>query len=111
MSGPVNLYERLVSINAEAFAARSYEAAYHALAAALYCARDAGDEDQVSDAGRRAGEQIAWIDANDPAHALSTASARGRGNENIFTSLGRQARTTLQILKSERLTKPEQPGR
>ncbi len=90
MSSPVDMYERLVSISTEAFATRSYETAYHALAAALHCARDAGNEDQILDAGRRAQEQIAWIDGNDSAHILSTKSARARGHAPLFSSLGKQ---------------------
>ncbi len=108
MSDPVNMYGRLVSISTEAFAARSYETSYHALAAALHCARDAGNEELISDAGRRAQEQNAWIDANDSEHSLSTESARARGHESLFSSLGKQARTVLLLVKSERLTKPEQ---
>ena len=111
MSGTVNMYERLVSISTEAFAARSYETSYHALAAALHCAHDAGNEDLISDAGRRAQEQNAWIDTNDSAHTISTASARARGHESLFSSLGKQARTALLLVKSERLTKPEQNGK
>ncbi len=105
MSGHVNMYERLVSISTEAFTARAYETAYHALAAALHCAQDAGNEDQISGAGRFAQEQNAWIDANDSAHRLSTESARARGHESVYSSLGKQARTTILLVKSERLTK------
>jgi hypothetical protein len=45
------MYERLVSISTEAFTTRSYDTAYHALAAALHCAQDAGKEDQISVVG------------------------------------------------------------
>jgi hypothetical protein len=49
-----DLYDRLMALNREAFAAGSYEVAYHALAAALHCAIDLEASQLLSGVAQRA---------------------------------------------------------
>jgi hypothetical protein len=84
-----SLFERLMVLNAEAFAAGHYNTAYHLLAGALH----EGDENaqrfrrvqQVAEA------QLAAIDATQPEYEHSTASAASRGHTSIFALLAQQA--------------------
>ncbi len=91
------LYERLMRVNEEAFAAGLYNAAYHALAAALHCARELKDDAALRRVENRARQQLTWIDANAPGYEHSSESASSRGHKSIFEQLAAQAATQLEI--------------
>ncbi len=95
-------YDRLLSLNGEAFAAAQFEVAYHILEAALHCAEGLGDEKRLSAVQRLAEEQGAWIDAHAPQHRLSSRSAQARGNPSVFHSCARIAAAMLAGLHAAR---------
>lgn len=92
------MFDRLLGISRGAFEARRFSSAYHALAAALHWAEEDNDEEQLRLVEQEVTEQLAWIDRNAPAYHHSTQSARERGNESIFVTLSRQARTRANMV-------------
>ncbi len=92
-----DLYEQLMAVNQAAFAARLFNVAYHALAAALHCARQLPDDQSLHAVERVAREQLAWIDQNAPEYEHSSASAAERNHDSFFLVLARQAVATMQI--------------
>jgi hypothetical protein len=97
-----DLYTRLMSISQEAHTARLFSAAYHALAAALHCARTLPQDGPLEEVAAAAEHQLSVIDNVAPDYEHSTRSAAARGHDNIFTLLARQARTVLEMRKTER---------
>jgi hypothetical protein len=85
------LFERLMTLNGEAFAAAHYNTAYHLLAAALHEAQQGRDASCFVAVQRAAEDQLAWIDEAIPAYEHSTQSATTRGYTSIFVLLARQA--------------------
>ena len=65
-------FERLMALNGETFGAGQYEAAYHALMAALHLAETQGDDARLLSLARVAAEQGHSIDTLDPPHRLSS---------------------------------------
>jgi hypothetical protein len=102
VAATTDLYERLLALNREAFAAGSYEVAYHALAAAMHCAIELEAPELLSDVAQRASEQMTWIDEHVPEHTLSTRSAGQRGNTSVYGLLARQATTHAHMLAHSR---------
>ena len=96
-----DLYRRLTAINQEAFTAREYDVAYHALMAALHCAQTLKDAHGLGDIERTAQEQLAWIDSHAPDYEHSTSSAHKRGHLSIYHTLARQAGTRVRIIQAE----------
>ncbi len=92
------LYNQLMTINEEAFAMGLFDAAYHALASALYCARQLQDEAALQRVEDIANVQLSWIDRNAPKYGHSSQSARLRGHASIFETLARQAATHVEIV-------------
>lgn len=106
-----DLYERLMAIGREAFDAELFSAAYHALAAAMHCARTLPEDEALETVSREAFRQLKHIDAHAPAYEHSTQAARDRGHESIFSMLGRQAQTMVDIRRNERRREETQrPG-
>jgi hypothetical protein len=97
-----DLYTRLLSVNADAHAAGLYNASYHALAAAMHCARLLPSDEPLEHVGAIAREQLAAIDKLAPNYEHSTASSANRGHDNIFALLARQTRTVLEMRKADR---------
>ncbi len=92
-----DLLNRLMAANEDAFAAGLFNAAYHALAGALHCARQLQDEAALRRVRDAAGEQLVWIDQNAPDYEHSSQSAEVRGHDSIFYLLARQAAASLEI--------------
>jgi hypothetical protein len=95
-------FDRLVAVNGETFAAGHYEAAYHALMAALHVAEDAGDEPRLLEVARIAEEQRRHIDSLAPAHPLSSQVAKARGHEGVYALAVRQATVRARIVHHSR---------
>ena len=101
-TSPQTLYEQLVALSQNAFAARLFSTAYHALAAALHCARVLPDDAPLERIGVLAEQQLAGIDSQDPDYEHSSTAAARRGHENIFTLLARQARAIVEMRRTDR---------
>jgi hypothetical protein len=93
------LLEINLEINREAFAGGLYSVAYHALAAALHCARAAQDAGRLAVVAQRARDQVAWINQQAPAYEHSTPSAAVRGFPGIFALLARQADAAIILVE------------
>ncbi len=100
------LWQRLLDLNTEAFAAGRYEAAYHALMAAVHAVHGDGAPDAeerllglaglARDLGRR-------LDAAGPHHPLASAAAGRRGNVGIFPEAARTAENLAELLRLDQL--------
>jgi hypothetical protein len=97
-----DLYTRLLMVNADAHAAGLYNASYHALAAAMHCARALPDDEPLEHVGAIAREQLAAIDSLAPDYEHSTRSSASRGHDNIFALLARQTHAVLEMRKADR---------
>jgi len=95
------LYQQFMDQNVQAFAGRHFEVAYHALAAALHCVEDIRDAGLLAEVQWLAEEQAKCIDTNALGHNLSSPRAKARGNESMFLSLSKQARSMLLGLKAD----------
>jgi predicted membrane-bound spermidine synthase len=96
------LYNQLLGLSREAFAAGLYNAAYHALAAAMHCARVLPDDDALEAVAALAQQQLAAIDQHAPNYEHSSAAAAQRGHDNIFALLARQCHTLLEMRHTDR---------
>jgi len=106
----VSLYDRLASVNLDAFEAGYFEVAYHALMGALHTAEDLNDEDRLRALSRLAAEQQAGIDAKVPDHRLATAPAAKRGHETIFAMASRQASARAIMARRDKQRRVEAGG-
>ncbi len=93
-----DLYDRLIAVNQDAFVMGLFNAAYHALAGALHCARELQDADAIKHVKDIATVQLVWIDQNAPEYEHSTRSAQTRGNDSIFGLLVRQAAASADLV-------------
>jgi hypothetical protein len=91
------VFPALLAINRHAFALAQYEVAYHALAAALHSACDDCNRDHLRDVQTIAMRQGAWIDSNSPEDRISSASAKLRGHDSMYSMLERQAGAAMHI--------------
>lgn len=93
------LFRQFMDINREAFEAGLFDAAYHALAGALHCVRDAGPDESLLEIANTARTQLAWINTNQGSYHHSSQSASERRHESIFEMLARQADTLVKMHK------------
>lgn len=93
-----NLFEKLLKLDHDAFTTGHYSVAYHLLAAALHCAVDDNNLENLARVNTMAAEHLAWIDANAPEYEHSTLSAAARGHGSIYAMLARQAQGKTLIL-------------
>ena len=85
------LYDRLMQMQERAFEAGRFQVSYHLLAAAVHAAEElkrAGLLDQLAELANSRQEDL---DRREPMHAISTASAQGRGNSALFATLATTA--------------------
>lgn len=96
---PAQLYQQFIALSRQACAAGQYAVAFHALAAALHCAIDAGDVRQVRELETIAEEQIDWIDTHPTSYRLGTLSTTGRGGHDLWMTLALQATSYRHMLE------------
>jgi hypothetical protein len=96
------LFQTLLRSNEAAFASGRYEAAYHALMAALHVAQDSEDAEGLLVIVGRAKEQQAAIDAVAHDHRFSTASAANRGHKSLYEMAVQQARAQAAMIRLRR---------
>ncbi len=97
-----DLFQTLLHSNETAFASGRYEAAYHALMAALHVAQDSEDAEGLLVIVGRAKEQQASIDALAHDHRFSTASAASRGHKSLYEMAAQQARAQAGMIRLRR---------
>ena len=91
----MDLFERLVSISAEAVQAKQFEVAYYATAAAMHAAAADRDVSELEWLRMLIRAHEAAIEAVMPPHRFSSARARRRGTRSVYTTL----QTTLESLR------------
>jgi hypothetical protein len=74
------LYDHLLQMHDEAFEAGRFDLSYHLLAAALHAAEEMEDFARLTAIQVTAEQRQQTLDDRKPAHHMSTASARERGN-------------------------------
>jgi hypothetical protein len=85
------LYQRIMQMQDQAFAAGRYEVAYHLMAAAMHAAEELNRVDLLENLEALAMTRQSEIDKTAPAHAISSASAHGRRNSALFANLATTA--------------------
>ncbi len=104
MANPLNLediYDRLLTINEEAFNAGYFDVAYYALMSALHCAEFMETDEPLLKVNHIAKKQIAWIDQNHPDYHHSTRSASKRHQPmSIFSTLASQAGMMIKMRRT-----------
>jgi hypothetical protein len=90
-----DLYEQYINLAEMSFADEHFEAAYHALVAAMHTADDDGDANRIEVVKQMAREQITWLNIHRPNHLTGSTSAMHRGNRSIYGSLQLQADAML----------------
>src|SRR4051812_24713292 len=90
-----DLHDRLLAINREAFERQLFEAAVHALNAAMHCGESMEDKDLVARIAQLALEQSHWIDTRAPEHRVSSTSANQRGTVSVFRSAAATAEAVV----------------
>ncbi|MGL4621595.1 hypothetical protein [Chroococcidiopsis sp.] len=93
------IYESLMALSNQALTSNHYEAAYHALTAAMHCASDLGDEQYLTRVEQEAKAQRDWIDSHTPEHRMSTQSTNKHHGKNLYDMLARQATAQIAIAK------------
>jgi hypothetical protein len=83
-AGPDDLVDRLLTLSDAAEAVGSYEAAYHAVMAALHMADHARDIEQVERVARYALVQEQRLEAVEPPHRLAHDAAEQRGTLPLY---------------------------
>jgi hypothetical protein len=96
------MYDQLMQINDKAFDEGNYEAAYHALVAALHCAIPLREGALLRELEARAREQRDWIDTQAADHALSAQSAAVHGHRSSYASLVMQIESQQLIQRQRR---------
>lgn len=96
------LLDALLEAHRAAFALGEHEIAHHALAAAAHAAESLEDVAALERIASSSREELAWIDAHDPAHRFSTTSAAARGHASIFEQLAVTARGMRQRIETDR---------
>ena len=108
------LLREMFRLHAQARAAHEHHVAYHALAGALHAAESLADQEACVRIGLIAREHGESIDALEPQHPLSRASAEQRGHESIFKQLAvmaHSARLRMQIPDPKNEGRPKAPLR
>lgn len=96
-------YDQALALSRAAFEERHYAVAFHAIAAALHCASDLGDDVRLVEVGEIAREQEMWLNDHDSSDPLAAQSAALRGNHSLWASLGREAETRRRMIEQRRL--------
>jgi hypothetical protein len=81
------LYQHLLQLHDDTFAAQRYELSYHVLAAALHAAEELNSPELLKSVQKVAANRQAEIDELRPDHKISSEAAKGRGNFALFASL------------------------
>src|SRR5262245_45269059 len=92
-----DVYEQLIAASETAFASGHYEAAYHALMAALHWANDQADLQRLQTVAQLANEQHNWLDTHLPTHRLSTQSSVLRGHQSVYDTLKQQVASMIRL--------------
>jgi hypothetical protein len=108
---PSELYEVLLQLQQACFEAGSLEAAYHALAAALHAAEDAGMTEGVQAVMAIAEQRQQALDSAEPAQELSSGEASKRRTSPLFGTLVLIGRSILARMQGDRAVRKSEANR
>jgi hypothetical protein len=91
-------YGEAMALNESAAADSHFEAAYHFLMAALHCAEDMENTEQLAEVAALARAQQSAVDAVNPPHPLSTH--RPHASRGIFEMAAIEAEAVIKRLKA-----------
>jgi hypothetical protein len=94
-----DVYSSLIEMSREAFTARHYETAYHALMAALHAATDQQDVQRLEAVASLAQQQQQELDRLSPSHTLATDRTTRRAQPGSFGKAARQATAQARLLR------------
>ncbi len=83
----LNLFDRLLTINDDAFNAGYFDISYHILESAFYCAEILEDDQYLITVSNIAKRQLSYIDEHHPDYRHSTPSSTMRQQNSIFLKL------------------------
>ncbi len=103
MSEPMEaaeLFDLLLDASRKAVASAHYEAAYHALTAALHCAQDMKDAKRLDEVAKEARQQLQRVNAEARNNTMSTfAAAQRPSGVDLYDTLARTASTRAQMVR------------
>jgi hypothetical protein len=99
----IPILRQLLDLHAACAALGEHEIAFHSLSAAAHAAESMADIGMLDRISAMSREELAWLDANDPHHRLSTRSAAARRHQSIFEHLGVTAATMSQRVHAEQV--------
>jgi hypothetical protein len=88
------LYHNLMKMQQQTFEAGRFQVSYHLLAAAVHAAEELKRVELFDELAELANSRQEDLDRREPTHAISTASAHGRGNSALFATLATTAHAT-----------------
>jgi len=97
------ILEQLLELHRAAFELRQHEIAYHALAAAAHAADVLEDLEMLNRVAQLSRDELAWLNAHEPGHRLSSESAKSRHHQSIFEQLGVTATNMRKRHEAERV--------
>jgi len=100
--------EQLLKLNERTFANSHYEAAYHALSAAMHYARDVNHSAYLDKISQVAREQSELIDTDTPQSEMSSQSTFAQQGKNLYHMLAQQAHTHIHVLELQRFKASDQ---
>jgi hypothetical protein len=98
----IDSYEQLMTVSQKVLQSGHCEAAFHALQAALHCAKALKDEQCLIAVQREAERQHDFINNRSPAHRMSTRSAQQRAGTDLYEILIRQSSVHINRIQHER---------
>jgi hypothetical protein len=103
---PGELFDDSLALHERCLGAGLMEASYHALVAAMLCAETACNRNGIGLVIRLAGESQQAIDAQHPAHPMSTGMAEDREVAALFQTLASAAKAIRTRLGRQRRKAP-----
>ncbi len=97
-----DLFDLLLAASRQALATAHFEAAYHALAAALHCAQDMKDADRLDDVAREAQQQLQHVNSAAKANVMSSFAAAERpSGVDLYDTLAHTAAVRAKMVRHD----------
>ncbi len=101
-SETADLFNALISISRQALSTAHYEAAYHALTAALHCAQDMKDADRLEEVAREAKQQLQHVNSAAKGNTMSSFAAAERpSGVDLYDMLSRTASARAKMIRHD----------
>ncbi len=99
-SETTDLFNALMDASRLAMKSAHYEAAYHALTAALHCAQDMKDADRLEEVAREARQQLQYVNTMAKTNTMSSFAASERpSGVDLYDLLARTASARARMVR------------